>query len=282
MPDAMSRADDWIARNVAAHDAVARTYDMRHPEIFNAVEQARLAAAVHEAVQAVPPSASGAPLRVLDIGTGTGNLTAHFLAAGAHVTAADVSPKCLHVVAEKFGGPRLATALLDGRGLSSFADGAFDIVACYSVLHHVPNYAALVLEMARVVRPGGAVFIDHERHDASWLPDPARDAFLAEAVVWPPRTWRRFLKPGNYWKRLRPLLSWRRWRDARWMPEGDLHIWPDDHIEWARVEAAAAVHGVRPVIVRDYLLYEPRYRRDAWERWRDRASDYRLWIGRKS
>jgi len=278
----MSTADERIAQNVAAHDAVARTYDAGHPEIFNAVEQARLAVAVREALQAVQGPSPAGP-RVLDIGTGTGNLAAHFLSAGAHVTATDVSAECLHVVTEKFGATgRLATARIDGRGLGQFADASFDVAACYSVLHHVPDYLALVREMARVVRPGGVVYIDHERHDASWRPDPARDAFLAEAIVWPPKRWTRFVRPANYWKRIAPWLSWRRWRDPRWMPEGDLHIWADDHIEWAQVESALSSLGVAPAVVRDYLLYEARYRREAWERWRERITDYRMWIGSKS
>ncbi|MEK6611368.1 MAG: class I SAM-dependent methyltransferase [Gemmatimonadota bacterium] len=278
----MTDADARIAQNVLAHDAVARTYDAQHPEIFNEIEQARLAAAVREALGAVhPASLPGA--RVLDVGTGTGNLTAHFLTAGAQVTAADVSPECLRVVREKFDHTgRLESQLLDGRSLAPLPDGAFDVAACYSVLHHVPDYPALVREMARVVRRGGVVYIDHERHDASWKPSAERDAFMAEAIVWPPKRWTRFITPANFWKRIKPLLSWRRWRDPRWMPEGDLHIWPDDHIEWTRVEAALAAAGVKPVAVRDYLLFEARYRRDAWERWRERITDYRTWIGSKA
>jgi 2-polyprenyl-3-methyl-5-hydroxy-6-metoxy-1,4-benzoquinol methylase len=279
---ARSEADRRIAHNVAAHDLVASTYDQGHPEIFNDVEQARLSAAVCEVLAAVG-SQHDTPPRVLDVGAGTGNLTAHFLGAGATVVAADVSPECLRVVREKFAHTgRLTTQLLDGRTLSGLADCTFDVVACYSVLHHVPDYLALVADMGRVTRPGGVVYLDHERHDASWLTDPARDQFIREAVVWPAKRWTRFIKPATYWRRLKPLLSLRRWRDPRWMPEGDLHIWPDDHIEWVRVEETLAKVGVRPVIVRDYLLYETRYGSDAWERWRDRVTDYRMWIGSRA
>lgn len=276
-----SAADRRIAHNVAAHDLVASTYDQGHPEIFNDVEQARLSAAVHEVLAAVG-SRDDAPPRVLDVGAGTGNLTAHFLAAGATVVAADVSPECLRVVREKFAHTgRLTTQLLDGRTLSGLADGMFDVVACYSVLHHVPEYLALVADMGRVTRSGGVVYLDHERHDASWLPDPARDQFIREAVVWPAKRWTRFIKPRNYWNRIRPLLQWQRWMNPRWMPEGDLHIWPEDHIEWALVERQMLEAGVRREAVHDYLLHEARYQRDAWERWRDRLTDYRMWMGRK-
>jgi len=273
-------ADRDIARNAAAYDRVAATYDQVHPEIFNPVEQERLAQAVRDVLGALGPGA--APARVLDIGAGTGNLTGHFLAADAVVTSADVSPGCLRLLAERFGATgRHAVQRIDGRSLHVFPDASFDVVACYSVLHHVPDYLALVAEMARVARPGGLVYCDHERHDASWT-DPERDAFMHEAWVFPPKRWTRFLRPRNYWNRLRPLLAWRRWFDPRWMPEGDLHIWPDDHIEWGRLEARAREHGVAPAFVRDYLLYDAHFDRAAWERWKDRVTDYRMWVGRKA
>ena len=276
-----STADRLIAQNVAAYNLVAASYDQSHPEIFNVVEQARLAGAVREVLAAVR-SREGAPARVLDVGAGTGNLTAHLLAAGAFVVAADVSVECLRVVREKFGHTgRLETQLIDGRSLAVLADESFDVVACYSVLHHVPDYVSLAGEMARIVRRGGLVYLDHERHDASWLPDPARDQFFEEAVVWPPKSWTRFVKPRNYWNRIRPLLQWQRWFNPRWMPEGDLHIWPEDHIEWARIERRMLDAGVTPHIVRDYLLYEAHYQRDVWERWKDRLTDFRMWVGRK-
>jgi SAM-dependent methyltransferase len=40
-----------------------------------------------------------------------------------------------------------------------FADASFDVVACFTMLHHVPSAAAqdrLFAEVARVLRPGGA------------------------------------------------------------------------------------------------------------------------------
>lgn len=276
-----SGADQAIARNVEAYNLVAASYDQSHPEIFNAVEQERLAGAVREVLGTVG-SREGAPARVLDVGAGTGNLTAHLLAVGAVVVAADVSAGCLRVVSEKFGHTgRLGTQLIDGRSLAPLADESFDVAACYSVLHHVPDYLSLVVEMARVVRPGGLVYLDHERHDASWLPDAARSQFISEAVVWPPKSWTRFVKPRNYWNRMRPLFQWQRWFNRRWMPEGDLHIWPEDHIEWERIERRLLEVGVTPLIVHDYLLYEARYQRDAWERWKNNLTDFRMWVGRK-
>ena len=88
-----SEADRFIAQNVAAYNLVAASYDQSHPEIYNVVEQERLAGAVREVLAAVGRR-EGAPARVLDVG-GHGQLTAHFLEAGATVVAADVSPGML-------------------------------------------------------------------------------------------------------------------------------------------------------------------------------------------
>ncbi len=274
-------ADRDIARNAAAYDRVASSYDGRHPEIFNAVEQQRLADAVREVLTAAGHTKAH-PARVLDIGAGTGNLTARFLEAGAQVVSADVSAGCLREVADRFGSTgRHGTQRIDGRSLQVFADASFDVVACYSVLHHVPDYLALVAEMARVVRGRGLVYLDHERHDASWG-NPLHAQFALEAWVFPPKRWTRFITPRNYWNRIRPLFVWQRWFNPRWMPEGDLHIWPDDHIEWGQVEATLALRGVTREIVHDYLLYDANYDRAAWERWKERVTDYRMWVGRRA
>jgi ubiquinone/menaquinone biosynthesis C-methylase UbiE len=40
-----------------------------------------------------------------------------------------------------------------------YPDGHFDLVACFSVLEHVPEPAQALSEIARVVRPGGIVII---------------------------------------------------------------------------------------------------------------------------
>ena len=278
----MTVTSDAIAHNARAHNAMGVGYDARHPEIFNEPEQRRLGAAVAQAVRLAEAGRPG-PVCALDVGCGTGNLTAHLIAAGATVTAADLATRFVDVVRGRFAssGRLDGTMSLNGRDLRPAADHAFDLVATYSVLHHVPDYVALVTEMARVTAPGGIVMIDHERSAEFWT-SPEYAAFLREAVVWPPRRWWYWLQPSRYWKRISTLLEWRRWFNPRWMPEGDLHIWPDDHIDWSQVEGALIAGGCEIVVREQYLLCEPRYRTGVWERWRDRCADMQLVLARKA
>ena len=269
-------AERDIVRNRVAHDRIGAAYDERHPEIFNVIEQGRLRTALRRAFGDVRTGAR--PPRALDVGAGTGNLSSHLVTLGADVTAADVSAELLAVLNERL--PAVETLVVNGRDLGAFDDDEFDFTATYSVLHHIPDYAALVAEMARVTRPGGVIYIDHERTDESWTSE-AYWVFPRTAVVWPRRRWWYFLQPARYWKRLAPLLEWRRWFNARWMPEGDLHVWPDDHVEWRRVESALTAGGCEIVRHEDYLLYEPRYTRETWAEWGTHTTDTRLLVARK-
>jgi SAM-dependent methyltransferase len=44
-------------------------------------------------------------------------------------------------------------------GLLSFKDASFDVGTVFGVLHHIPNVSQVLAEMARVLRPGGKLFV---------------------------------------------------------------------------------------------------------------------------
>ena len=279
-----------IAQNRAAHDRLRSGYDARHPEIHNPIEQARLTASVAQAVGAITSATPTADRVMLDVGAGTGNLTEKLLSHPGRVIASDLSARMLgdltarwtvSATAASTARGRFTTQLLNGTDLRPLASASVDLVSAYSVLHHVPDYLALVSDMVRVLRPGGVVLLEHEKAPQYWTPSPALERFLQSAVVWPAKRWTRFVDPRRYLARLRPHLTWQRWFDARWMPEGDIHIWPDDHVEWARVEDRLHSGGCVPVAVEDHLAYEPRFDRAAWEAARHDATDTRMYLARK-
>ena len=101
--------------------------------------------------------------RLLDLGSGSGAVTADLAdlaaPAGARVAAVDVDAAMARRT--RAAEPRAAVLRGDGRRLP-FADGTFDAAACNLVLLWTPEPAAVVAEMARVVRPGGVVLATME------------------------------------------------------------------------------------------------------------------------
>lgn len=263
-----ARANRDIARNAIIHDELAWRYDAIHGEIFNQVEQARLAALLARAKAEVRGCPE--PLAALDFGCGSGNLARHLLALGMVVMAADVSRGFLNLVASRY--PGVTTHWMESGDTAGLADASFDFVATYSVLHHIPDYLAACAELARVCRPGGVVVIDHEPSEGYWLDDPAYAAFCRKTLRF---DWRKYLTLNNYWHRMRRLF------DPRHSNEGDIHVWPDDHVEWPKVSAVMVAHGLEPVIEEDYLLARKLYRPDIYARHVDRLSDTRVMVFRK-
>jgi ubiquinone/menaquinone biosynthesis C-methylase UbiE len=263
-------AQQQVDRNIAVHNRIARDYEALHGEIFNDVEQARLRSAVERAIAAV--EGGGEPIAALDFGCGSGNLTGHLLDCGAAVTAADVAQGFLDLVRDRYSTDRLRTFRLNGCDLGGLGDGSFDLVATYSVLHHIPDYLAACAEMARVCRKGGVILIDHEAPEEIWDGDPVYDRFRKAALRF---DWGKYLTPSSYVHRLRRIF------DPRYSNEGDIHVWPDDHIEWRKIVELMQSRGLEVLFEEKYLLYRRLYRRDVYDRYKDRCADTQMMIFRK-
>ena len=69
--------------------------------------------------------------------------------------------------------------------------------------------------------------------------------------------------------------------DPKYSNEGDIHVWPDDYIEWAEVAEVMVRNGCAPVFEEDYLLYRSLYRRDVYDRFKDRCVDTRVMVFRR-
>ncbi len=90
--------------------------------------------------------------RVLDVGSGPGDLAEALRAAGARAVSLDVDWDELHCRPRTLAGAVQG----DGRRLP-FPRACFDLVCAVNVLEHLPDPPGLLTEALRVCRPGGLV-----------------------------------------------------------------------------------------------------------------------------
>jgi putative AdoMet-dependent methyltransferase len=132
---------------------------------------------VHARYSEVLDAVAGVAVRsadavVLDIGTGTGNLVARCVAAGARVVGLDPSDGMLAQARLKFSGnPRVEFSCVEDPFLQiHYPAATFDAVISTYAFHHVrPEQQPMAIkEMFRVLKPGGLwalgdlIFLDRE------------------------------------------------------------------------------------------------------------------------
>ncbi|MEJ2701750.1 MAG: methyltransferase domain-containing protein [Sedimentisphaerales bacterium] len=270
------QSDEQIQFNKQVNDEVSRKYERRHGEIFNAIEQERLKKVLQTAIAAVRTQAK--PPKALDYGCGSGNLTRHLIELGMETTSADISEGFLSLIERNFSQTGLSKTLaINGKDLSNVPSGEFDFTATYSVLHHVPDYLHIVKEMCRVLKPGGVIYIDHEVNESYYQRPEEYVEFIQKARP-----------PVNFKRYLRLLLDikgyihiFRRLMNPRYKREGDIHVWPDDHIEWDKIEQILTSEGFEIVLKEDYLLYKSQYDLNVYNEYKDKCADETVLIARK-
>lgn len=269
------RKDVGVEWNIKTHDKIARRYAQVHGEIYNHVEQKRLE---HKLKDAICFIQTGNKKKVaLDFGCGAGNLTSHLSALGCNVIAGDVSQGFLDLVASKNYCTNVKTIKLNGVDISNVSDQSVDMVATYSVLHHIPDYLAILKEFMRILKPGGVVFIDHEPSDGFWNKDPVYNAFQDEIKKNSLPDVSKYFVLANY-------LDWliRKTINPKYHREGDIHVFEDDHIEWQKVVDELIKCGGSIIHEEDYLLYNKKYDATIYDKYADIISDYHLLIFRKN
>jgi SAM-dependent methyltransferase len=99
--------------------------------------------------------------RVLEIGSGTGNLTRRLVPRDAYV-ASDVNPLYLHTLrALTADRPYLDVTLTDVTRAESFPSvpGGFDTVVCLNVVEHVDDDVGALANLRRALAPGGRAVV---------------------------------------------------------------------------------------------------------------------------
>ena len=107
-------------------------------------------------------SAITASDRVLDLGFGTGDLTAELATVTPQITGAEVAETALSRARRRH--PRLDLRLVPIDGPLPFDDGVFDVVWSSEVIEHVADTARWLSEVRRVLAPGGRLLLTTPSH----------------------------------------------------------------------------------------------------------------------
>ncbi|MPY80191.1 MAG: amino acid adenylation domain-containing protein [Actinophytocola sp.] len=129
-------------------------------------------AVLAEVMAAVHDQHRGAPLRVLEVGAGTGGATAAVLprlpAGSVEYTFTDISPFFLATARDRFADrPDLRFEVLDIEA-GTTADGGYDVVLAADVLHATADVRATLRAVRRLLRPGGLLVLLEVTRKVAW------------------------------------------------------------------------------------------------------------------
>jgi len=118
----------------------------------------------------------------LDVATGQGRFAIELARGGANVTAVDISPAMVdraQANAERDGvADRIRFEVGDAAALG-LPDASFDVVSIMEVLVHLPDPAAVLRSVARLLKPGGTLVTNYHTPAAPRIDYPVYRARIA-------------------------------------------------------------------------------------------------------
>lgn len=138
--------------------------------------------------------------QVIDVGCGGGLLSEGMAALGAQVTGIDLSEKALGVARLHLyeSGHAIDYRLIAAEAMADETPAHFDVVTCLEMLEHVPDPASTVTACARLVRPGGQVFLSTiNRNPKAYLLAVVGAEYLLNLLPRGTHDYTRFLKPAE-------------------------------------------------------------------------------------
>jgi len=143
---------------------------------------------------------------VLDVGCGAGLLSESMAQAGARVTAIDLAPNLLKV-ARLHGlesGVKVDYREIAVEALAADQAAAFDAITCMEMLEHVPDPASIIQACARLLKPGGQLFVSTlNRTPAAFALAIVGAEYVARVLPKGTHQYRDFIKPSELARWLR-------------------------------------------------------------------------------
>jgi 2-polyprenyl-6-hydroxyphenyl methylase/3-demethylubiquinone-9 3-methyltransferase len=143
---------------------------------------------------------------VLDIGCGGGILAEALAARGARVTGIDMAPASLEVAQLHLheSGLEVDYQLSTAEAFAETNPAGFDIVTCLELLEHVPQPESVVDAAARMLKPGGLLFLSTiNRNPKSFALGIVAAEYLLGLLPRGTHEYRKFIKPSEIAARLR-------------------------------------------------------------------------------
>ena len=138
--------------------------------------------------------------RVLDVGCGGGILSEAMAARGAIVTGIDLGEANIEVARLHLleSGLDVHYRCVSIEALAVEQPAAFDVVTCMELLEHVPDPASVIEACARLVKPGGPVFLSTlNRNPKSYLFAILGAEYLLRMLPKGTHDYARFIRPSE-------------------------------------------------------------------------------------
>jgi 2-polyprenyl-6-hydroxyphenyl methylase/3-demethylubiquinone-9 3-methyltransferase len=136
----------------------------------------------------------------IDVGCGGGLLSEGMAALGAQVTGIDLSEKAIGIARLHLyeSGHVIDYRLISAEAMATEAPSHFDLVTCLEMLEHVPDPASTVAACARMVKPGGQVFLSTiNRNPKAYLLAVVGAEYIFNLLPRGTHDYTRFLKPAE-------------------------------------------------------------------------------------
>jgi 2-polyprenyl-6-hydroxyphenyl methylase/3-demethylubiquinone-9 3-methyltransferase len=151
-------------------------------------------------------------IQVCDVGCGGGILSESMARAGAQVLGIDLAQAVLDVAELHALEANVAVTYraVSAAALAAERPAAFDLVTCMEMLEHVPDPAATLSALARLVKPGGDIVISTlNRNPRAFAVAIVGAEYIARVLPRGTHEYLKFIRPSEL---------------ARWAREADLEL----------------------------------------------------------